>query len=65
MTRDHFESQIFSFMTTRANTHLTCAVPAILRLRPQLLISVDEAVGTAGLLAVTSLKLGQPGLGVI
>lgn len=47
------------------DTHLTCTVPAVLRLHPQLLVPVDQAVGAAGPLAVTALQLGQPGLCVV
>lgn len=47
------------------DTHLTRAVPAVLRLHPQLLIPIDQAVGAAGPLAVTALQLGQPRLSVV
>lgn len=47
------------------DAHLTCTVPAVLGLHPQLLIPVHQAVGAAGPLAVTALKLGQPGLGIV
>lgn len=47
------------------DTHLTCTVPAVLRLHPQLLIPIDQAVGAASPLAVTALKLGQPRLGIV
>lgn len=52
----------FFFVLT---THLTRTVPAVLRLHPQLLVSVDQAIGVAGPLAVTALQLGKPGLGVV
>lgn len=47
------------------DTHLTRTVPAVLRLHPQLLIPIDQAVGAAGPLAVAALQLGQPRLGVV
>lgn len=46
-------------------THLTGTVPAVLWLHPQLLVPVDQAVGTAGPLTVTALQLGQPGLSIV
>lgn len=47
------------------DTHLTRAVPAVLRLHPQLLVAVDQAVGAACPLAVAALQLGEPRLCVV
>lgn len=47
------------------DTHLTRAVPAVLRLHPQLLVAVDQAVGAACPLAVAALQLGEPRLRVV
>lgn len=47
-----------------ADTHLTSTVPAVFWLYPQLLVPVDQTVGTAGPLTVTALQLGQPGLSI-
>lgn len=58
-------SCLYSFHFYAEDTHLTCTVPAVLRLHPQLLIPIDQAVGAARPLAVTALKLGQPRLGVV
>lgn len=47
------------------DAHLTRAVAAVLRLHPQLLVPVDQAVGAAGPLAVAALQLGEPRLRVV
>lgn len=47
------------------DTHRARTVPAVLRLHPQLLVPVHQAVGAAGPLAVTALQLGQPRLRVV
>lgn len=47
------------------DAHLTRAVAAVLRLHPQLLVAVDQAVGAAGPLAVAALQLGEPRLCVV
>lgn len=47
------------------DTHLTRAVPAVLRLHPQLLVAVDQAIGAACPLAVAALQLGEPRLRIV
>lgn len=59
----HLYGSLYAFSAEDA--HLTRTVPAVLRLHPQLLIPIDQAVGAAGPLAVAALQLGQPRLGIV